>query len=119
MFPIRDMKKRGVFFSTDAVIALMIILVALVAFYPIVSENKINSRVNYDVLNTLSSLKINQMNNPYVIGLVSSGAINNTNNSVLEQIGEFYVTDEDTAKDFASNVMSGLDFGNENFGLWY
>jgi hypothetical protein len=111
--------KRGVFFSTDALIALTIIFFVMLILYPVFNLKRNDSDVHYDVMNMISSLEVGELNNVYVSGLISSGVINDTNNSLLEQIGEFYVVDRDLARSFASNVFSGLDFGNDNFGIWY
>ncbi len=112
-------RKRGVFFSTDALIALMLILLILVVFYPIFTEIKPVSEVHYDVLNLLSSLKVGEINNTYVKLLINNRVINDTNYSLLEQIGEFSINDVSTARAFTANVLSGMDFGNDNFGIWY
>ena len=111
--------RKGVFFSTDALIALILIFLVLIVFYPIFAEIKPTSEVHYDVLNLLSSLKVGEIENSYAQALINSHVINNTNYSLLEQIGEFSLNDIATAKSFTQNVMSELDFGNENFGIWY
>lgn len=113
-----ELKKRGVFFSADALIALLVILVALLLVYPFVSRVEPESQIQGDVLNSLSTLKISEIENSYVESLISSGALNETNKSVLEQIGEFYVTDVNLARNLAASVLENVET-SENIGIWY
>ncbi len=113
-----EMRKRAVFFSIDALIAVAIILLVIIVAYPAIKYSKRDSQLHYDVITTLSSLKIGEINNVYVQSLISSGVINNTNKSVLEQIGEFYVTDVSLARSLANSVLSDLS-ASKNIGLWY
>ncbi len=112
-------KKRGVFFSIDSLIALIIILLVLIISYPVFFKSEPNVEVHYDIINTFSSLKVSEINNSYVQSLVAQGVINNTNNSLLEQIGEIYVTDINLSRSFSDSIFSELDFGNMNVGIWY
>ncbi|MBT4166069.1 VWA domain-containing protein [archaeon] len=107
------MKKRGVFFSTDALIALMIIFVSVLIIYPVVKYAPEKNYIQEDILNVLSSLKIDEIEEVYV-----EGNITNLNNSVMEQIGEFYVTDLSAARVLASFVLENID-ARENVGIWY
>src|SRR3989344_1511117 len=110
--------KKAIFFSTDALIALSIVLIfILMAYYPLQYFQK-NSTTGQDVLSILSTLKVGEINNPYVQNLISQGKIKNLDNNILEQIGEFYVTDTSEATALASNVLSSLDI-KEDYGLWY
>ncbi|MFA5174474.1 MAG: vWA domain-containing protein [Candidatus Pacearchaeota archaeon] len=112
------MNKKGVFFSTDALIALIIILMSIVVAYPIIKYSTYETSIQSDVMNVLSVLKIGEIDNVYVQGLISNGNISNLNNTVLEQIGEFYVTDEEQAKLLCDSVLSELDI-KESIGIWY
>ncbi len=116
------MKKRGIFFSTDALVALMIIFLSMLVIYPVVKYSKHESYIQSDIIKVLSSLKMEDImkdiNNPYLVGLNSSGKITNLNNSLLEQIGEFYVTNISAAKDLAEAVLDDID-EKENVGIWY
>ncbi len=110
--------KRGVFFSGDALMALVIILIVLLLSFPQTTRVKQDSDVNSDILSSLSTLKVYEVDNAYVQSLILTGVINNTNKSLLEQIGEFYVLNVTQAKALAGNVLSDLET-NENVGLWY
>ncbi len=110
--------RKAVFFSLDALIALSIILLIILIAYPIIKITRQETEVHYDVIKTLSSLKIGEIDNAYVKSLILAGEINNTNRSLLEQIGEFYVTDINKAKDLANAVLGGLNT-SRNLGIWY
>lgn len=112
------MKKRGVFFSIDALIAIIIIIAVILIAYPSLKESKQETEIHSDILISLSTLKVGEINNTYVKNLVLSGEINNTNKSILEQIGEFYVTDINKANALAEAVLSELNI-TQNIGIWY
>ncbi|MBI5803864.1 VWA domain-containing protein [Candidatus Pacearchaeota archaeon] len=111
-------KKRGAFFSTDALVALIIIFSVVLIAYPIKKEAVSETEIHYDLLNTLSSLKVGESQIPYVQNLIADGTIVNLNNSLLEQAGEFYSTDTAQARDFLNSVVSEIDT-NRNFGIWF
>jgi len=110
--------KKGVFFSLDALIALIIILITMIIVYPNIENFKSENRVHSDITNVLSNLKIGETNNTFVKNLIYENKISDLNKSVLEQIGEFYVENITLAKDLASSVLSDIE-SKENFGLWY
>lgn len=112
------MNKKAVFFSTDAIIALIIIFLSILVIFPVVMYSKHESDVPSDVIKVLSSLKIGEINNSYVSNLTSEGKIQDLNKSVLEQIGEFYVTNITIARTLADSVLSTID-ERENIGLWF
>ncbi len=118
MASLSGMNRRGVFFSGDALMALVIILIVLLLSFPQTTRVKQDSDVNSDILSSLSTLKVYEVDNAYVQSLILTGVINNTNKSLLEQIGEFYVLNVTQAKALAGNVLSDLET-NENVGLWY
>lgn len=94
--------KKGVFFSTDAVIALTLIFLVLLVFYPIVSVRQPSSEIHYDVLKMLSSID-------------APGG----EKSALEYIGELYIDgDISEARSYIAGLLGGLNLGNENFGIW-
>ncbi len=112
------MEKRGILFSTDALIALIIIFMTILIAYPLIIYSHKNIEIQSDVLLVLSSLKIGEIENSYVQELISQGKITDLNKTVLEQIGEFYVTDLEASKALADSVLENLDT-NQNIGLWY
>jgi len=112
------LNKKGVFFSTDALIALMIIFLSILIIYPVLESPKKESFIQEDLIFTLSSLKVGEMTNGYVLDLITQGIITDSNKSTLEQIGEFYITDISIARDLAEIMISDFD-NEENIGIWY
>jgi hypothetical protein len=112
------MDKKGVYFSTDALIALIIIFITILIAYPVIKYSYKESPIESDVLKVLSSLKVGEINNSYVHNLISSGYISDLNKSVLEQIGEFYVEDISVAEELCDSILDELD-SNDNIGIWY
>lgn len=112
------MRKKAIFFSTDALIALMIIFLSVAVVYPVIKYSVHKQDTSSDIVKILSSLKIGEINNSYIKGLIANGEIKNLNNSILEQIGEFYALDIGKARTLANSVFSNLNT-TENLGLWY
>ena len=86
--------RKGFFFTFDAFFALALILFALIISAKFFIEEQVSPPIDYmskDVINSLANIKINEVNNSWVRYLISNGTIVRTNNSVIEQIGEFYV----------------------------
>lgn len=110
--------KKSVFFSLDALIAVIIILMTILMVYPVIKFQINKSELSSDILHVFSELKIGEMNNSYVRLLISSGDITNLNNSIIEQVGEFYVKDITKAHILASELIKEIN-PNENIGLWY
>lgn len=111
--------KKAVFFSLDALIALIIILLTIIVIYPIIRYSEKESYVPEDIISSLSALKIGDINSGPVTIWISEGKIKNLNKSVLEQIGEFYVSQETKpmAIELANIVLSTIST-NENVGIW-
>ena len=107
------MKKRGIFFSTDAFVALSIIFLTVIIAFPISKEIKRESYLQYDLIQTLDSLKVGELAG------TPSHLITDPNQSLLEQIGEFYTQGKlDEAKELAGIALANLDT-SQNIGLWY
>ncbi len=110
--------KRGVFFSIDAMIALIVILLVILLVIPTSKYTNHSTEVHRDLIETLSTLKIGEVNNSYVQGLILDGKINDLNKSLLEQIGEFYVTNISLAREVTSRLLNELNL-TYNLGIWY
>lgn len=110
--------KKGVFFSIDALIALSIIFLSILIIYPMATTQKSEDLIQNDLIKVLSSMKISEINNSYVQSLIASGKITDMDKSLLEQIGEFYITDINVAKTLAQSMISSID-AKENIGIWY
>jgi len=112
------MKKRGFFFSTDALIALIIIFLSLLVVYPIIKYSKYETDITQDISEVLSNLKISEIENSYVKNLINNKVITHLNNTILEQIGEFYVTNKTLARQLSNSILSELNT-KDNIGIWF
>ncbi len=110
--------RRGVFFSTDALIALIVILLTIVVIYPLVKYSTHESEVHRDVLKVLSSLKVGEINDSYVKALIADEKIKDPNKTILEQIGDFYAVNRTIAKNLSETILGYLNT-SENIGIWY
>lgn len=114
--------KKAVFFSIDAIIALFIILMTIMIVYVSINSGQRNTQIETDTLKVMSELKINEIDNSYVQSLISQGKITNMNNSILEQIGVFYINESSESQAMASalteQILNELDT-QENIGIWY
>ena len=111
------MKKRGYFFSLDALIALIVIIGVILVIHPIVKQKAVEMNLQEDTIKVLSSIKIGEIDNSYVRQLISERKITNLNQTVLEQIGEFYAREMPEAEILTGDILSKLKPG-ENLGLW-
>lgn len=110
--------KSGIFFSIDALIALIIILSAVLLLKIPHTEQIDESNLDSDLMVALSSISISEINNTYVKALISQGIINETNTSVLEEIGNIYIKDEEQAKNIAQEIIKDINT-SENIGIWF
>jgi hypothetical protein len=111
-------QKKGVFFSLDALLALVIIFSATLVFHPSSTIEPRVSLVQGDIISVLSSLQIGEINDSYAQGLVASGIILDTNKSVLEILGELHVFNQTISQELAESIFSEIS-DEENFGIWF
>jgi hypothetical protein len=116
-------KEKGVFFTLDALIALTIILLTVMVVYPKVRYSESSNLIQKDVLNVLSNLKMGEYNsacNGCVNDYITNS--NDLNKSILEKIGEFYVSNnKPNATALGNSVLKNLDFQDNavGIGLYY
>ena len=117
------MVKKGYIFTTDALIALSVIVLTLIVASSVYLSRP-GSMLNkgyfsQDLLDVLSDMNINETNNHYVGSLITGKVITNLDNSVLEQIGEFWAEgQQEIAMNIFSNLSDGLIPENYGYGLW-
>ncbi len=111
-------KTKAQFFTIDALIALTIIIITVVTVSIVSKETHIDSSVATNILDSLSSLKIGEMDNTYAKQLIEQGYVTDTNKPVIDQIGEFYITNITIAKKLSEEILSTID-PIENIGIWY
>ena len=112
------MKIKAQFFTIDALIALTIIIITMMIVLPIITQSQQDSSVSSDILQSLSALKIGEFDNNYSRQLIAQGYVVDTDKSVIDQIGEFYITNITIAERLSEEVLS-LISPNENIGIWY
>jgi len=117
MKAITKKNKRAYFFSTDALIAVIIILSVILIIRPIAKQKQVEMSLQEDMLRILSSMKISEIDNAYAKQLMSEGVVAEPNASVIEQIGEFYAREMPEAELLVSSVLSQLS-PRENIGIW-
>jgi hypothetical protein len=104
--------KKGVFFTIDAILAILLIAIGIVlvsGFYMFNPPSQRMDYVSYDTLQVLGEMKVVESKNPFVQTLYANGTITRGNNSILEQIGEFWADgDIPHATELAQNVMQGV-----------
>ncbi len=113
----RGIKKRGVFFSIDSLIALVIIFVIILVAVPLTRQNKVDSKIDQDILISLSSITAEEFDNNYVRSLIASGIIQDSNKSLLENIGNLYITNPTVATNIVNEFLSTIET-KENIGVW-
>ena len=113
--------KKGFFFTIDSLLGASIIVIGLLlvnSFYIVEPSYASLGYSSHDLINALSRLKINEVNNPYVDELISTKEITNTDNTILEQIGEFWVLNKnDLCQELVENITSGLFPSNMGFSI--
>jgi hypothetical protein len=112
------MKTKAQFFIIDALIALAIIILTVIVILPTPQQSKAESSASADILQSLSSLKIGEIDNTYAKTLISDGKVTDLEKSVLDQIGEFYITNITIARQLSEEVLAPIS-PNENIGIWY
>jgi len=113
--------KKGFLFTTDAIIAGIILVSSILIFSNLYIEEKDSSHLTFltsDVLNILSELKITEINNTYVRELINNSEIQNLNNSVIEQIGEFWALNKtNISVKLIRNITNNLFPSNMGFSF--
>jgi len=111
------MKKRGLFFSIDALLALTIILIVVFVAFPLIKTSKHETQVSKDVLLSLSIIKMGEITDAYIMSLVAAKVLD-ANKTALEQIAVLSITDEALAKNIANTILQDIEV-KENIGLWF
>ncbi len=117
-------KRRGFFFSTDALLALGLIIVVLGFASMLYVKKPVFVMSDYkaeDLISVLSELKINEINNSYKDYLVSNGIIKDydLNKSILEVIGKLFVSGHETEAGLLfANITKPLFDERFNYGLY-
>ncbi len=111
------MKKRGIFFSIDALLSFTIILAIILLIVPMIKINKYESQISRDILLSLSSIKVGEISDNYVQSLVSANILD-SNKTAIDQIGILTITNETLARALTSILLQNIDL-KENLGIWF
>jgi hypothetical protein len=111
-------KKRGVFFSMDVLLAFILVILAVIVIFPIVKYRHQESFIQRDFLEVVSTLKTGEINNSYVQYLIAQGDITDLNKTLLEQMGELYITNLTIAKNLSNELLRSLNT-SDNVGIWF
>lgn len=105
-------KKRGVYFTIDAILAAGILITAIVLIsktYVSEPSKEQAAFISEDTISVFTNLKISEIDNDYVKSLIEVGTIENTNKTLLEQIGELWAEDNMAlAQSLAKNITENL-----------
>jgi len=105
-------KKRGIFFTIDAILAASIIVTAIIvasSYYVKETKTETIDYLAHDLIRVLTNLKVDEIDKAYTDELIAGGYITRLNNTVLEQIGEFWSENEiEQASKFARNITGAL-----------
>jgi len=119
------MNRKSYFFTLDAMMSLGILILGftlIFSSYTNIPSNLQTSISSKDLLNFLDGTEIEELNNPYAgIGgtLWQQGYINTKDNSLLQQIGEFYFSNNIIiAERFIANVTENLIPKQFKFEFW-
>jgi len=120
-----DENKKGYFFTLDAVLGLLVLVIGVVLIASSYVKSPQSAQVEFlsdDLLNFFFNVKVKDLNNPYAgIGgqLWNQGEITDGDNSLLQQIGEFYTLNKlDLAEKFVQNVSFGAVPGQFYYEMW-
>ena len=114
------MKKKGYFFSMDAIAAVSILLTGIFLIFYVYTTQPIETPTYYlseDILNVLSTTSIDNLtvdDYPYFYKLITDDIIKKTDNTILEQIGELNYSfnddpfDEDENKQRAGALVQNI-----------
>ncbi|MBI2651611.1 hypothetical protein HYX01_04015 [Candidatus Woesearchaeota archaeon] len=115
-------KKKGVFFTLDAILAAGIFLIVILAVstsYVSQPETAPSNFFSHDITRIFANLKVNDLDNNYVKSLINSNKITRANNTILEQIGEFWAEEQtELAKNLSKNVSDALIPARFGIGIY-
>ncbi|MFH1181804.1 MAG: vWA domain-containing protein [Candidatus Woesearchaeota archaeon] len=113
--------KKAQYFSFDAIIATLIMLIGLLLALSIhVKEPETASVEQYsqDVMNIISSVKLNELNNSYILELYNSGVIDDLNKTLLEQAAFFWAENQTELAKMLLNITQELIPAHIRLGIF-
>ena len=89
--------KKGFLFTLDAIFAILILVGTIILMNSLyIWEPPVSkvSQTSQDILYLFSTIQVNELDNPYIKTLIRDDKIKIETNTILKQIGEFWVLDE-------------------------
>jgi len=115
-------KKRGIFFTIDAILAagIFLAIIFLVSSTYVSAPDKAQvSFISQDIIRIFTNLKVSEFDNVYVKNLINTGVITRANNTILEQIGEFWAENKiELAENFTRAITDSLVPERFGFGIY-
>ncbi len=115
------MVKKAYFFSVDALIATIFIIIIMLIIPIFYSSEKTNINLEYtsrDIATILSSTKVSEISDPVIEQYILDKKITNINNSILEQIAEFWTQGQKTeATNITKSILSNLTSLNYDYAV--
>ena len=106
------LNKKAIYFSTDAVLAAMLLLGGFLFVYELSVTETTLTNIDYlskDLLTALDAIPIGELNHPFILQEIANGNITNTQNSILEQLAEYWAKGEDAkAQQLANITIDGV-----------
>jgi len=116
------LRNRGIFFSLDAIIAVILTLSVLImvsVFYMKEEQTAQPVYFSSDIIQLLSTMKIGNINDPAVKSLINSSNITDMNRTILEQTLRFQVSGyKSKAQELLDLTIGSLIPGYYNIGIW-
>ncbi|MBD3252168.1 hypothetical protein GF386_00360 [Candidatus Pacearchaeota archaeon] len=113
-------QKKGVFFSTDALMALSVIMLTMLIVVPFVLYAPKEKYIESDLIEVMSTLKIGDINDSYVEKLIKNGNITDLNDTILEQIGKLYIENINISINLSKTILNYVNISDNssNIGIW-
>lgn len=115
---LKNLNKRGFFFTFDALLASVILLGTLMILTKYYMSEQDTIHIGYlsqDMVTALNTLKTGETNNSWIVNKTAIGNITNPNLTITEQIGQFWAENKTSlAQELCYEMTSGLI--EENMG---
>jgi len=116
------MVKKGLFFSIDALIAVVLILSVIILVPIFTQTEKSTTQPIYfasDIIQVLSTTGLDELTDPAIQALLNTSNISDHNRSILEQVLRFKVQGKDTQAETLLNLTLGSAVPDYyHMGIW-
>ncbi len=117
----KNLTKKGIFFTIDALIAAMILIsgiILMTSSHITEQPRTVINHLSHDLLNLLAELQVWEVNNSFIWSLYENGSITNLNNTIIQQTGEFWAKENLVlANQFIANISEGIFEDNYGYSI--